>query len=93
MPRFRNSILAGEIDAAAQKRLQELRSNAVIVKKIELRSSTPDSGHRMAPLALTRGDPSGIGPELALKAWLALHDAPNAPAFFVAANAAHLEAG
>ncbi len=46
----------------------------------------------MAPLALTRGDPSGIGPELALKAWLALHDAPNAPAFFVVANATHLEA-
>ena len=45
----------------------------------------------MAPLALTRGDPSGIGPELALKAWLALHDVPNAPAFFVVANAAHLE--
>ncbi len=57
----------------------------------ELRSSTPDLGHRMAPLALTRGDPSGIGPELALKAWLALHDAPNAPAFFVVANVTHLE--
>jgi 4-hydroxythreonine-4-phosphate dehydrogenase len=45
----------------------------------------------MAPLALTRGDPSGIGPELALRAWLALHDAPSAPSFFIVANAAHLE--
>ncbi|MGO9134332.1 MAG: 4-hydroxythreonine-4-phosphate dehydrogenase PdxA [Methylovirgula sp.] len=39
------------------------------------------------PLALTRGDPSGIGPELALKAWLALHDDPSAPTFFLIADA------
>jgi 4-hydroxythreonine-4-phosphate dehydrogenase len=37
-------------------------------------------------LALTRGDPSGIGPELALKAWLALHAEEAAPAFFVIAD-------
>ena len=41
-------------------------------------------------LALTRGDPSGIGPELALKAWLALHEEPSAPAFFIIADPAHL---
>ncbi|QXX74357.1 4-hydroxythreonine-4-phosphate dehydrogenase PdxA [Methylovirgula sp. HY1] len=41
-------------------------------------------------LALTRGDPSGIGPELALRAWLALHEAPSAPAFFIIADPAHL---
>jgi 4-hydroxythreonine-4-phosphate dehydrogenase len=33
------------------------------------------------PLALTLGDPAGIGPELALRAWQALHDEPQAPAF------------
>lgn len=43
-------------------------------------------------LALTRGDPSGIGPELALKAWLALHEEPAAPAFFIIADAEHLGA-
>ncbi len=43
-------------------------------------------------LALTRGDPSGIGPELALKAWLALHGAQSAPAFFIIADAEHLRA-
>ncbi len=37
-------------------------------------------------LALTRGDPSGIGPELALKAWRALHAEEAAPAFFVIAD-------
>lgn len=37
-------------------------------------------------LALTRGDPSGIGPELALKAWLALHAQEAAPAFFLIAD-------
>ncbi|HEY5225270.1 MAG TPA: 4-hydroxythreonine-4-phosphate dehydrogenase PdxA [Methylovirgula sp.] len=42
-------------------------------------------------LALTRGDPSGIGSELALRAWLALHDDPAAPAFFIAADASHLQ--
>ena len=41
-------------------------------------------------LALTRGDPSGIGPELALKAWLALHEEPSPPAFFIIADPAHL---
>lgn len=38
------------------------------------------------PLAVTRGDPSGIGQEIALKAWLTLHDDPAAPAFFVIGN-------
>jgi 4-hydroxythreonine-4-phosphate dehydrogenase len=48
------------------------------------------SNHRTArtqlPLAVTRGDPSGIGQEIALKAWLALHEDPAAPAFFVIGN-------
>jgi 4-hydroxythreonine-4-phosphate dehydrogenase len=39
------------------------------------------------PQAVTRGDPSGIGQEIALKAWLALHEDPAAPAFFVIGNA------
>ncbi len=42
------------------------------------------------PLALTRGDPSGIGPELALRAWLQIRADPDAPAFFVAAEPDHL---
>ena len=41
-------------------------------------------------VALTRGDPSGIGPELALKAWAATHADATAPAFFVIADADHL---
>jgi len=45
-----------------------------------------------AVLALTRGDPSGIGPELALKAWLALHAEEAAPAFFIIAEPDHLAA-
>jgi 4-hydroxythreonine-4-phosphate dehydrogenase len=43
-------------------------------------------------LAVTRGDPSGIGPELALKAWEATHADPDAPAFLVAAEPEHLAA-
>jgi 4-hydroxythreonine-4-phosphate dehydrogenase len=38
------------------------------------------------PLALTQGDPSGIGPELTLKAWLKTHDEPDAPPFLAVAN-------
>jgi 4-hydroxythreonine-4-phosphate dehydrogenase len=45
----------------------------------------PDRGPRVV-LALTRGDPSGIGPELALKSWLALHADEAAPAFFIIAD-------
>lgn len=41
-------------------------------------------------LALTRGDPSGIGPELALRAWLATHADATAPAFFVIDDPDHL---
>lgn len=41
------------------------------------------------PLALTQGDPSGIGPELALKAWLARAER-NLPPFFVLADPALL---
>ncbi len=44
-----------------------------------------DRGRRVL-LALTRGDPSGIGPELALKSWLALHADETAPAFFIIAD-------
>lgn len=41
-----------------------------------------------APLALTQGDPSGVGPELAVKAYLAARaDGPN---FFVVADPAHM---
>ncbi|WP_395666644.1 4-hydroxythreonine-4-phosphate dehydrogenase PdxA [Methylocella sp.] len=47
---------------------------------------------REPPLALTRGDPSGVGPEIALKAWAALRRAPDAPVFFIAAEAAPLRA-
>jgi 4-hydroxythreonine-4-phosphate dehydrogenase len=53
--------------------------------------TSPDHGNRFAPLALTRGDPSGIGPEIALKAWLALRDAPAASPFFIVADPAHIE--
>jgi 4-hydroxythreonine-4-phosphate dehydrogenase len=47
---------------------------------------------RNSPIALTRGDPSGIGPELALKAWVATHDDADAPAFLIAAEPGHLAA-
>ena len=43
-------------------------------------------------LAVTQGDPSGVGPELALQAWVQTHGVPGAPAFFVIADPAHLEA-
>ncbi|KQP59087.1 4-hydroxythreonine-4-phosphate dehydrogenase PdxA [Methylobacterium sp. Leaf108] len=35
------------------------------------------------PLALTLGDPAGIGPEIALSAWLARDDGPGLPPFFL----------
>jgi 4-hydroxythreonine-4-phosphate dehydrogenase len=59
------------------------------------RGAEPDLGRTgprdtAPPLALTRGDPSGIGPELALRAWLETHDDPQAPAFFVLAQPAFL---
>lgn len=38
------------------------------------------------PLALSQGDPSGIGPELTLKAWLKTHDDPGAPPFLAVAD-------
>ncbi|MGB6324332.1 MAG: 4-hydroxythreonine-4-phosphate dehydrogenase PdxA [Methylocella sp.] len=44
------------------------------------------------PLALTQGDPSGIGPELTLKAWLGTHDKPDAPPFLAVANPDRLAA-
>jgi 4-hydroxythreonine-4-phosphate dehydrogenase len=39
----------------------------------------------MGPLALTLGDPAGIGPEIVVKAWRALKD--TGPAFFVVGDA------
>ena len=43
------------------------------------------------PIGLTMGDPAGIGPEIALKAWLA-RDARSLPPFVVYADAAMLSA-
>jgi 4-hydroxythreonine-4-phosphate dehydrogenase len=43
------------------------------------------------PLALTQGDPAGIGPEITLRAWMALREAGEAP-FFVLSDPGHLEA-
>ena len=42
----------------------------------------------MGPLALTLGDPAGIGPEIVVKAWRALKD--EGPAFFVVGDAQSL---
>ncbi|MFH2049202.1 MAG: 4-hydroxythreonine-4-phosphate dehydrogenase, partial [bacterium] len=39
------------------------------------------------PLALTMGEPAGIGPEITLKAWLE-RDAAKLPCFFVAGDPA-----
>lgn len=44
------------------------------------------------PLAVSQGDPSGIGPELTLKAWLALHAVPDAAPFFAVADPSCLSA-
>jgi len=44
------------------------------------------------PLALTQGDPSGIGPELTLKAWVRTHDKPDAQPFLAVANSDRLAA-
>ena len=53
------------------------------------RQGVPSTQRRL-PLALTMGDPSGIGPELALKAWAARQhsDAP----FFILGDVEHLSA-
>jgi 4-hydroxythreonine-4-phosphate dehydrogenase len=40
-------------------------------------------------IALTRGDPSGIGIEIALKAWLATHEDKNGEPFFLVADLEH----
>ena len=41
-------------------------------------------------LALSQGDPSGVGPELTLKAWAKTHADPEAPPFFVVGSPDHL---
>src|SRR5262245_27238602 len=44
----------------------------------------------MKPLALTMGEPAGIGPEIALKAW-PRRQAENLPPFFYIGDAGQLE--
>jgi 4-hydroxythreonine-4-phosphate dehydrogenase len=46
----------------------------------------------IVPLALSQGDPSGIGPELTLKAWLKTHEDQGAPPFVAVADPYHLAA-
>ena len=45
------------------------------------RQDGPRLASQLAPLALTLGDPAGVGPELSLRAWQALRQDPQAPAF------------
>jgi 4-hydroxythreonine-4-phosphate dehydrogenase len=44
-------------------------------------------GRAARPLALTQGDPSGIGPEIAIKAWRTLRE--EGPTFFVLGDPTH----
>jgi 4-hydroxythreonine-4-phosphate dehydrogenase len=44
------------------------------------------------PLAVSQGNPSGIGPELTLKAWLKTREIPGAPPFFAVADPGYLSA-
>jgi 4-hydroxythreonine-4-phosphate dehydrogenase len=44
------------------------------------------------PLALSQGDPAGIGPEITLKAWLKTHENPDTPPFLAVANPEQLAA-
>ena len=46
-------------------------------------------GRDALPLAVTQGDPSGIGPEIAIKAWRVARD-NGGPTFFVLGDPAHL---
>ncbi|RWF19032.1 MAG: 4-hydroxythreonine-4-phosphate dehydrogenase, partial [Mesorhizobium sp.] len=46
---------------------------------------------RVAPLALTVGDPSGVGPEIAIAAWRA-GDSAGVPPFYLLADPALMEA-
>jgi 4-hydroxythreonine-4-phosphate dehydrogenase len=48
-------------------------------------SATDGSGSQL-PLAVSMGDPAGIGPEIILKAWLARADAPGVPPFVAFAD-------
>jgi len=50
---------------------------------------TGDRPSALKPLALTCGDPSGIGPEIALQAWLRTHDDPDASRFFIVGDPAN----
>jgi 4-hydroxythreonine-4-phosphate dehydrogenase len=45
----------------------------------------------VAPLALTMGEPAGIGGELTLKAWRQRHAAPDGPCFFAVDDPARLQ--
>lgn len=45
----------------------------------------------MRPLALTMGDPAGVGGEITLKAWKALHSDASATPFFLIGDADHLK--
>ena len=47
-------------------------------------STRRPGGSGRAPLVLTMGDPAGIGPELALDAWLARHEAGLSPFVMIA---------
>ena len=46
----------------------------------------PTTSPALPPLALTLGDPAGIGPELALAAWRARTGQPTLPPFFLVAD-------
>ncbi|MBO0733830.1 MAG: 4-hydroxythreonine-4-phosphate dehydrogenase PdxA [Methylocapsa sp.] len=42
------------------------------------------------PLAVSQGDPAGIGPELTVKAWVRMRDDPRAPPFFAVTDPDYL---
>ncbi len=52
--------------------------------------SSPSSGSADRPLAVTMGEPAGIGAEITIKAWRARNEAESVPPFFFLGDAALL---
>jgi len=75
------------VDSNSSGGLLSLSAGATVrleIKRVDPRAYEPT---RPSPLALTQGDPSGIGPEIALKAFRARETA-DLPPFFVVGDPA-----
>ena len=86
MREIRDQMFQQTFGVKAKRYLEDLRRAAMIENTRCLKIRSPNRSDIVQPLALTLGEPAGIGPDLVLAVWCRRAEL-NIPAFYIVADA------